>query len=257
MTVTRVRIAAVSYLNTIPFIYGIEHAGRLQADLLLSPPAGCAEAFAKGEADIALIPVGALPSLSSDSKIITNYCLGAQRGVRSVVLASNTPLSEVRNIYLDSHSRTSALLVRYLAVKKWDIAPNWCELTDYSIVDSPAEGDAFLLIGDKVFPREGKFRYWYDLSDEWCELTRLPFVFAVWVAREGVDLEVLDALEESLTWGLEHTWEAVVNYGYDHLPYAYDYLTVNMDYLFDAQKRKALGKFWNDGLKATLRINPG
>lgn len=257
MTATRVRIAAVSYLNTIPFIYGIEHAGKLQADLLLSPPAGCAEAFARGEADIALIPVGALPTLSGDSKIITNYCLGAQGGVRSVVLASNTPLKDIRNLYLDSHSRTSVLLTRYLAVKKWDIAPEWKELTDYTLLDNPAEGDAFVLIGDKVFPREGKFRYWYDLSDEWKELTRLPFVFAVWVAREGVAPEVLDALEESLTWGLERTWEAIVEYGYDHLPYAYDYLTVNMDYLFDAQKRKALGKFWNDGLKTTLRINPG
>jgi chorismate dehydratase len=124
-------------------------------------------------------------------------------------------------------------------------------------LDNPGENDAFVLIGDKVFEREGQFRYWYDLSDEWKALTRLPFVFAVWVARESVAPEVLDALEESLTWGLERTWEAIVEYGYDHLPYAYDYLTVNMDYLFDAQKRKALGKFWNDGLKTTLRINPG
>ena len=256
MTATRVRIAAVSYLNTIPFIYGIEHAGKLQAELLLSPPAGCAEAFNSGQADIALIPVGALPSLK-EAKIITSYCLGAQSGVRSVVLASNSPLKDIRTLYLDSHSRTSALLTRYLAVKKWDIAPEWKELTDYSIVDSPAEGDAFLLIGDKVFPREGKFRYWLDLSDEWRALTKLPFVFAVWVAREDVAPEVLDALEESLTYGLEHTWEAVAEYKYDHLPYAYDYLTRNMDYLFDAQKRKALGKFWNDGIKTTLRINPG
>ena len=257
MTATRVRIAAVSYLNTIPFIYGIEHAGKLRAQLVLSPPAGCADTFLRGEADIALVPVGALPNLPSEAKIISSYCLGSNGGVRSVVLATNSPMNAIRRIYLDNHSRTSVLLTRYLAVKKWDIAPDWCELTDYSVVDNPAEGDAFVLIGDKVFPREGQFKYMYDLSDEWKSLTRLPFVFAVWVAHESVPAEVLDALEESLTWGLEHTWEAIVEYGYDHLPYAYDYLTRNMDYLFDAQKHKALVKFWNDGLKTTLRINPG
>ena len=71
----RNRIAAVSYLNTIPFIYGIEHAGAgLHAELLLSPPRGCAEALRDGQADLALIPVAAIPG-SSDLRIVTPYCI--------------------------------------------------------------------------------------------------------------------------------------------------------------------------------------
>lgn len=243
-------------MNTIPFIYGIERAGNLQAELLLSPPSGCAAAFIEGKADIALIPVGALPQIK-DADIVTSYCIGAVQSVRTVVLVSNCPLRDVKTVYLDSHSRSSAALTRILAVKKWNIAPEWKELSDYSLLDKPEPSDAFLLIGDKVFDNEGRFRFSRDLADEWRELTRLPFVFAVWVARKGVDVATLDALEDALLWGVEHTWEAICQYGYDNRPYAYDYLTQNIDFLFDNQKHKALGKFWNDGLKATLRINPG
>ena len=83
----RNRIAAVSYLNTIPFIYGIEHAGAgLHAELLLSPPRGCAEALRDGKADLALIPVAAIPGIS-DLRIVTPYCIGASGPVRTVVLA--------------------------------------------------------------------------------------------------------------------------------------------------------------------------
>lgn len=256
MTAPRVRIAAVSYLNTIPFIYGIEHAGKLRAELQLAPPSGCAQSFIDGNADIALIPVGALPQIK-DADIVTSYCIGAVQSVRTVVVVSNCPTKNIKTIYLDNHSRTSAALTRILAVKKWDIAPEYKELSDYSKVLSPDEGDAFLLIGDKVFDYEGRFRYSRDLADEWRAMTRLPFVFALWVARKSVDAETLDALEDSLLWGVEHTWEAIKTYGYDNRDYAYDYLTQNIDFLFDNQKHKALGKFWNDGLKSTLRINPG
>ena len=110
----RNRIAAVSYLNTIPFIYGIEHAGAgLHAELLLSPPRGCAEALRDGKADLALIPVAAIPGIS-DLRIVTPYCIGASGPVRTVVLASADPLENVDTVYLDSHSLTSVRLVRLL-----------------------------------------------------------------------------------------------------------------------------------------------
>ena len=73
------RIAAVSYLNTIPFIYGIEHANNLRAELLLTPPALCAENFAAGKADIALLPAAVFPSLKS-VELLPDYCIGAEIG---------------------------------------------------------------------------------------------------------------------------------------------------------------------------------
>ena len=257
MMVSVPSIAAVSYLNTIPFIYGIRHEGNFRADLLLSPPSECTKNYVEGRADLALLPAAAVPSLKS-TDVITEYCIGAVGPVRTVVLLSDGPVSEVRRVFLDPHSQTSVQLVGYLAAHRWKIAPEWYSLDDYEQLRHAQEGDAFLLIGDKVFDHEEKFRYKYDLATEWQAATKLPFAFAVWVARKGTPYEVIESLQHALTFGLEHTYEAILEAGFDKKPYdAYEYLTRNIDYIFDNQKRRALQKFWDSGLKVSPRVNPG
>ena len=232
------RIAAVSYLNTIPFIYGIEHEGNLRAELLLSPPSLCAKNFAEHKADIALVPAAAVPSLA-DAQVVTEYCIGAAGPVRTVVL-------------------TSVQLAGYLLAKHWKVTPEYYTLEDYAQLGHALPGDAFLLIGDKVFDHEGRFAYSYDLAAEWKKATRLPFAFAVWVARKGTAPDLTEGLQHALTFGIEHTYEAILEHGFDNKPYdAYAYLTQNIDYIFDNQKHKALQKFWDSGIKVTPRANPG
>ena len=257
MMASGARIAAVSYLNTIPFIYGIQHEGNLRADLLLAPPAGCYENYIAGRADIALMPSAMVPSLTS-TNIITDYCIGSSGKVRTVVLFSNVPIKDVRRVFLDAHSRTSVQLCGYLAANLWHIQPEWYDLKDYSQVAYAQREDAFLLIGDKVFDHEGLFNYAYDLSEEWNKATGMPFAFAVWVARKGTSYEHIDALQRALTFGVESVWEAIVENGFDQKPYnAYEYLTQNIDFMFNAEKHSALQKFWNAGLKVEPRSNPG
>lgn len=251
------RIAAVSYLNTIPFIYGIRHEGNFRADLLLSPPSECTKNYLEGRADLALLPAAVVPSLKG-TEVITGYCIGAVGPVRTVVLLSNNPIAQVRRVFLDPHSQTSVQLAGYLAAHRWAITPEWYALDDYAQLSHPLDGDAFLLIGDKVFDHEGEFRHVYDLAAEWQAATDLPFAFAVWVARKGTSDEIIEALEDALTFGVERTYEAILDAGFDQKPYnAYEYLTQNIDYLFDNQKRRALQMFWDSGLKVSPRINPG
>ena len=247
-------ITAVSYLNTIPFVYGLQHADNLSANLLLAPPAECAKNFIEGKADIALLPAAVVPELKQ-TDVITDYCIGAVGAVRTVTVMSNIPIGNVKRIWLDAHSRTSVQLCGYLAKHKWHITPEWLAMGDYARVESPEEGDAFLLIGDKVFGYEGRFPYIYDLAVEWREATKLPFAFAVWVARKGVPNEVTDALQHALTFGVEHTWEAITESAYmgkDNGLTAYEYLTRNIDFILDEEKHRALKKFWDSG----IRIEP-
>ena len=140
------KIIAVSYLNTIPFIYGLRHHANLGAELLLAPPAVCYQKFLEGEADIALMPAAMVPSLS-DAEIVTDYCIGSLGKVRTVVVVSNAPIEKVCRIYLDAHSKTSVQLCGYLAKKLWHIEPEWVAMSDYAQLDKAEEGDAFLLIG--------------------------------------------------------------------------------------------------------------
>ena len=256
MMAVNAKIAAVSYLNTIPFIYGLRHHSNFGAELLLAPPAECYKNFIEGKADIALMPAAMVPSLP-DAEIITDYCIGASGEVRTVVVVSNTPIEKVRRIFLDAHSKTSVQLCGYLAKKLWHIEPEWVAMADYSVLDKGAEGDAFLLIGDKVFDHEGKFAYSYDLASEWQRATGDPFAFAVWVARKGLSYEVHDELQAAFTFGVEHIYEAILESNYADKEYAYDYLTRNIDFLFDIQKHNALKKFWDFGLKVEPKVNPG
>ena len=248
-------ITAVSYLNTIPFVYGLKHADNLRANLLLAPPADCARNYIEGKADIALLPSAVVPTLQ-DTKLVTDYCIGAVGPVRTVTIMSDVPISQIKRIWLDSHSRTSVQLCGYLAQHKWHIQPEWLHLDDYTRVDNHAADEAFLLIGDKVFSYEKRFKYTYDLAAEWREVTSLPFAFAVWVARKDVSNEVIDTLQHALTYGIEHIWESIVELQYmgeDNGLTAYDYLTRNIDFILDEEKHKALKKFWDAGLKVTPR----
>ena len=250
------KITAVSYLTTIPFIYGLRHHSNLGAELLLAPPATCYKNFVEGKADIALMPVAMVPSLT-DAEIITDYCIGAVGKVRTVVVMSNTPIEKVSRIYLDAHSKTSVQLCGYLAQKLWHIEPEWIAMEDYSQLDHAEEGDAFLLIGDKVFDNERRFAHIYDLAEEWHRATKAPFAFAVWVARKGLSYEVRDELQAAFTYGVEHIYEAILESDYADREYAYEYLTENIDFLFDIQKHNALKKFWDYGLKIEPKVNPG
>ncbi len=254
----RPKIAAVSYLNTIPFIYGISHSESLDAELILTPPSECSRNFIDGTVDIALIPVAAAKDLA-DAEIITDYCIGAEGEVRSVVIVSDDPIEDLTHIYLDPHSQTSVQLAGYLAEHFWHIAPEWRVLDDYAKLSQSEDGAGYLLIGDKVFEHEGEFEYSYDLSEAWSESTGgLPFTFAVWVARTGTDEDTIEALNEALTLGIEHTYEAILEYRADGSEIeSYEYLTQNIDFLFDTQKRVAMKKFWDAGIKIVPKSNPG
>lgn len=233
------KVVAVSYLNTVPFIYGIEQAAPswLRAALTLAVPSACADSLINRQADVALVPVAEIPRIEN-SKIITDFCISAEGAVDTVVLLSDTPLEEVKTIYLDTHSRTSVKLVKVLAAEKWGIEPVWID----GIPESVEQGEAIVAIGDKVFSIENNFRYKIDLACEWQALTGLPFVFAAWVARTPQGESIEEELNRALAYGVEHIAQSIPA-NYDHQK-AYHYLTQNIQFRLDEPKRAAMRLFW-------------
>lgn len=240
------KIAAVSYLNTLPFIYGIEQvAPELLAGLSLQIPSRCADEIIHGRVDVALVPVAAIPQIAG-GHIITDYCIGAEGDVHTVVLLSNSPIDQIRTIYLDSHSRTSVVLCRLLAREWWKIRPLWVDGADSF---RPLEhGEAVVAIGDKVFEIAPKFQYCYDLAGNWSRHTGLPFVFAAWVARSEQGLEVADRLNAALRYGVEHIPESITDTvrrtrDFDFAT-AHNYLTNSIKFNLDTPKQSAMKLFW-------------
>ena len=207
-----VRIAAINYLNTIPFIYGLE-TGMASGSVVLDccVPSDTAARLRDGRCDVGLVPVGALADLDNP-RIIADYCIGATGPVASVVLCSGKPVEEVEEILLDTDSRTSVLLTRYLCAEKWQISPRFtpCDF-QRETVDTER---CCLLIGDKALRNAPRFRHVYDLAEEWIALKHLPFVFACWVAVRPLEPSFIKEFNQALAYGVSHVSEAVSKYNH-------------------------------------------
>jgi chorismate dehydratase len=248
MTRTKIRISAVKYANTYPFMYGLTETG-FDRKVILSTdhPADCAARLASGKADIGLIPVASLP-LINDPHIITDYCLGAYGKVKTVMLLSNCPFGEIRNIFLDYRSRSSVNLARILAKHWWKREFNWKDTSENFDFKSIAEKDGIVLIGDRCFELEKQFRYGTDLAEEWFNFTGRPFVFACWTANRLLPEEFLKEFNEALGTGVENIPEVVRKYGGKGIikgKALETYLTENISFNLNEDKRNAIKLFLN------------
>lgn len=242
-----IRVSAVSYANTVPFVYGIENSNVYKdIELSFDVPSICAEKLITDKADIGLVPVGIIPGLK-EHYIISEYCIGAKGKVKTVLLASDVPLEQIQQVHLDSHSRTSNILVRVLAADYWKIKPVWLDPDGPFTPSKIRDNSAALIIGDKTFHEAPRHRFVYDLSEEWFNFTKLPFVFACWVANKSLPDDFIARFDEALKFGLSHIEEAArlaMNSQTRDVDIV-DYLTHNINYDFDAEKQNALMLFFD------------
>ena len=244
------KIAMVGYLNTQPFQWAMEKMNKGTFDLILANPADCSELLLNGEVDLALIPVASLMELK-DYCIHTDFCIGCDGEVRTVTIFSNSPINEIKTLWLDTHSRTSQLLAKILLKECFKIDCNFKEkkISEAEVIE---EGEAVLMIGDKVFDYESKFKYNYDLGQAWKEWTGLPFVFAVWVSKNKLE-DNKDVIAE-----MNHHFDQVINnldFYLQERPAYYNgilldrYFSRNISYKYGKGKKMAQKLFLNKAMK--------
>lgn len=237
----KIRVSAVSYTNTLPFVYGLQRSPIIhQIALSLDVPSVCASKLITGQADLGIVPVAALLDIP-EPEIISDYCLGATGAVNSVFIFSEKPIHEIETLRLDSQSRTSNGLAQILLRDYWKR-----EVT--IVVDGDA--DAYVEIGDRTFGKQHAHAYAYDLSFHWQEFMGLPFTFAVWVANKPLPPAFIQLFNEALAYGLDHREELI-----EKLPLKLDfdyrkYLMDNIDYQYNTGKKAAVAAFLK--LMATL-----
>lgn len=243
---TKLKVTAVSYLNTKPFLYGIfENKLDMLIDLTLDIPSVCAEKLRSGEADLGLVPVAVLPELKNPH-IVSDYCIGSVRNVKTVCLFSERPIDEIEAIYLDYHSKTSVELIKILLANHWKVSP---KLIDASVgfEDKIKGTSAALVIGDRAIALHSKFTFRYDLGEAWNDYSGLPFVYAAWVSNRPLDDEFLSLFNQALSKGVAQIPKLIYllptpQPGFD----LQDYFTNNISYHFDEDKKKALTRFLSE-----------
>ena len=238
----KVKISAVSYLNTLPFLYGIKNHSALKNYVFEQDvPSVCAKKLIKNEVDIALIPIAAIPLVKTPF-FISDYCLGASGKVRTVLLLSDVPLHKINTVLLDYQSRTSVNLIKILANKHWNISPKWIN-AERGFENEIKDKVAGVVIGDRAFSLKQKYKYVFDLSDEWFKMTSLPFVFATWVANKPINKEFVVNFNNALQFGLENLKKVVDEF---HLNFPdspinlQEYLTKYIDFELDEQKKASM-----------------
>jgi chorismate dehydratase len=197
------RVCAVSYLNTVPLVWGmLDGAQRGMFDLLFRVPSECADLVASGAADIGIIPSFEL--MGGDLATVPGVGICSRGAVRSIVLISKRPAAQIRTLAADVSSRTSVALARIILSRKYG--------AEAVVVERPPdlarmleEADSALIIGDPALRLDIALLPYhvYDLGWEWLEMTGLPMVFAVWAGPPAsITPPVAAAFQESCAWGL-------------------------------------------------------
>ena len=229
------RVGSVGYLNTVPLTRGLED------EVIYATPARLAEMLQRDELDAGLVSV--VEVLFNDRyDVLDGIAIASLGEVKSVLLAHRKPLDEVAEVFCDTASLTSVQLLRVLLAER-GLKPEFKPLAGYDLAALP---DYAMLIGDPALDvafgrREHEI---WDLGAAWYELTNLPFVYAVWALRRGVENAALRRLlREARDFGLD-TLDSIIRtrteYTYD---FRKDYLSWHIHYHLGSDEKRGLAKF--------------
>lgn len=240
-----IKISIVNYTNTLPFKWALKRSDILKKiDLQEDIPSICAQKLKFKQVDLALIPVALLAELDHYF-IETDFCIGANGKVDSVKLYSQVPLNEIKNVTLDYQSKSSITLTKVLFKFFWKINVPYSDAKP-GFENEIKDANAAVVIGDRTFSLNGKYKYEYDLAEEWKKFTGLPFVFAAWVSTEKLPAEFIKEFSGVLKYGIDNILKAVDDdYNVKDLSKekTIEYLSARIDYNLNDEKRKALKQF--------------
>ena len=255
-------MCAVSYLNTVPLVWGLLHQPELQNvfDLRFAVPSACADQLASGETDIGILPAIEMARQNLDYFPETGIaCYGP---VRTILLTSKVPFDQIETLATDSGSRTSVMLARIILAHKYGAEPELISLAP-DLEPMLAQADAALLIGDAALHVEPDHLPYatLDLGEEWTNITGLPMVFAVWAGRrEQMQPDYGAALAASYQYGRDHM-DAIVAHEAPArgLPESvvHEYLTRHIVFELDEKAHRGLQLYLKNAAQFEPSLAPG
>ncbi len=239
------KVGIISYTNVLPFLYGLRFLQNIE--LVDIYPSMLSEYFFDGQMEVALLPIGKLIG-RGDVEIISDYCIGSVGKVDSVCLFSNVKKEYLNKIVLDYQSETSVRLVQVLGKEYWKLNNvEYVRAKSRDYFNEVSDGTGVVVIGDRTFDLDKRFKYVYDLSEEWYMFTGLPFVFAVWVKRKDTILSesFLSDFNKALGKGMNKIQDVIKFFDIEKEKedYIKFYLTKRISYVLDENKIKAIRLF--------------
>jgi len=240
----RLRVSAISYLNTAPLMWDFEHTSVGSAfDISYTLPSRCAAALQDGSADIGIIPAAAYAAIP-DLFILPGVAIASKQAVRSILLVSKVPVERIRTVAVDASSLTSVSLLQILFTKWWGGRRSFTTMAP-DVERMLEQHDAGLVIGDPALKVDRSRYFTYDLAEEWIRFTGRPFVFAFWAVRQAalkdpsLTLDLASIFQESRDHGVQaenleriaSEWSHRIDLSESDIK---SYLTQNIHYYLDS-----------------------
>lgn len=241
----KIKVAAVSYLNTKPLLYGITRDAELmqQMELVEDFPSKIGQMLVDDEVDLGLIPVAYISQLK-EWHIVSDYGIGSVGPVETVCLFSDVPVEQIEKVLLDYQSFSSVNLCKVLLKHYWKKEVVFEQATE-DYIGEIVGTTAGVIIGDRVFEQKAVAqpkKFIYDLAEEWTYFTELPFLMAAWISNKKLPEDFIQQFNAANKVGLDNL-DAVIAEN----PYAaYDletYFKTNISYTIDEDKLKAMHLF--------------
>ncbi len=229
------RIGSVPYLNAAPLTRDLGN------ELVLATPAKLAEMLRRDELDAALVSITEV-LLNDRYDILDGIAIASLGEVYSVFLAHKNPLTEVKEVFCDTASLTSVNLLKVLLAER-GLHPEFKPLENYA---AATEKDFVLLIGDRAieFQRAPHAHEIFDLGSAWTEMTHMPFVYAVWALRRGVDTrELRYELKESKHSGMEQMEQIIQSREEFDEAFRRDYFEWHIQYRLADEEKRGIARF--------------
>jgi chorismate dehydratase len=254
------RVSFIEFLNAVPLGWGFTHGGcRSAFEVLLDVPSQCAARLSSGDADVGLIPAIEYQNIPG-LRVLPDIAIASRREVRSVLFVSRIPLPVVKTVALDSSSRSSVALLKIILQTFYRME----HVTYLPAAPEPdkmlQDCDSALIIGNPALQVSGKSLFVYDLAREWNRFTGLPFVFAFWAVRSGIEIgEEARFFYQSRREGLQHI-DAISELYARKLGLSSGairrYLTTNLSYSLDEASLRGLLTFYDLAAQLGLIASP-
>lgn len=237
----KIRVGAVSYLNTKPLLYGIQHSDLInELSLKIDYPSRIAAMLLNDEIDMGLVPVAIIPQMR-EYHIYTDYCIGCDGPVASVCLFSECAIDKMDSLLLDYQSNTSVQLAKILLKEYWKLNPAFID-TREDFRQNIRGTTAGIVIGDRALEQRKISPFIYDLGEAWKNHTGLPFIFAAWISNKKLDEEFISRFNQANREGILNLEQVLVGPG-NELFDLRRYYTEYISFTLDSRKRSGMELF--------------
>lgn len=224
---TTIRIGYIPYLNMVPFHRGFGPGPLEHGDIRFEFPV-CSPRTLGLEAEHGRVDAGALSlvdsfRLSSTFEPLGDLGIGVQGPAQSVLLFSRKPINALSGMcaVTDESATSVRLLQMLLEVRYQATGVNFGRIASSLMFDGDA--DALLLIGNEALDAKTQgipgFDHITDLGQEWLDWQEVPFVFARWMVRKTLPVNVKKTLNLYVENSLKSTLKEIEHSADPHADY--------------------------------------